>query len=169
MVNINPKQVGDLVYPQYLVVRTLELASAQAAVKGNLMTTDANGRLTAFTSSTSKITNVQGVFQILADRPARTYTSGDGDTVQVAIATSWVLLKAVADVTAGMRVTLNTPTATTVTANQVKVDPDSSTGGYNLTNYVGRVHSIYTVDASENPKRGKTAAGDLVVVMLGEL
>ena len=172
MVNINPKKAGDLVYPQYAVIRTFELASAQSATKGHIMTTDADGRLTPITAVGGRITNAKGLFQIIADRGAQTYHATNNPirpTVQAAITTSWVLLKAAADVTAGDRVTLVTPTDTTVTPDTVVTSGDSLVIGVSFTAFVGRVYRIYTVDETETPKKTKTVADDLVVVMLGEL
>jgi hypothetical protein len=165
------KQIGDDIYEQYLVVRTMEIKSAQAVVKGNLMTSDADGRLTPFTAAVNLITNVKGIFQVKADVAAQTYhatTNPTRPTVQVAVAPSWILIEAAADVTAGDRVTLVTPTATTVTTDRVEVSADQSTDGTNFVSYIGRVYEVFTRDTSGNPKI-KTAAGDLVVVMLGEL
>ena len=161
MVNINPRKAGDSIYEQYTVVRTFQLASTVAAVKGNCYTVNAEGRLVALTAVAGLVDVSKGLFQAAADRAAATYTEGNGPTVQCFVTPAWILLKGAADLVEGTRVAISAALAV-VTPDTVMALPSTGT----INNLVGKLHQILTLDDTENPK-SKTAAGDLVVVQLG--
>lgn len=163
MANENPKKPGDDVFPQYSITRTLRAASAVEITKGNLYTLNSDGRLIALTASSGAIASTtKGLFQAKTSVAAVTYTDADkAPEVQCLVNGSWILMKAPANIVEGDRVAVAVGTGTSITPDKVEVATSSS-----FLDYLGTVHSIYTVDDNTTPKI-KTAADDLVIIQRG--
>ncbi len=124
---------------------------------GSIYTTDSKGRMLKPTAASSDADLTKGILQALA-----TTVNGDGFTkVQVAVAPSRILLKATSGLKLNDKVALNTPTATTVEQDTVKIGNDVYKKGH-----IGRIFEIDTKNTDGSVKL-VTETDDLVVIDLG--
>jgi len=143
---------GDIHYSQYAVVDTYPIKDAVSIVKGNCYTMNADGHLIAFTAGSGAVTNLNGVFQAMADSAAVSGEAAGSRRVQCLVKRSRICMKAPADVTPGDRVAI-AASGSTVTADTVQVATSQ---------IIGTVFEILAL-SNRRPK-AKTAAGDLILV-----
>ena len=158
MPNVNEKEAGDNVYPQFNRVVTTPVGTG-AITKGHLYTKNDDGQLVALSARGNFL---NGMFQAARSVPAST-TAGT-HSVQVYGPGSRVLLKGPADLVVGHLVEY-----TAGTTNILKKLALTS-AGVTVADYlakVGRIFEIYTQTDIATPKQ-KTVANDLVVVELGQ-
>ena len=163
MVRISPRETGDDIYEQYTIKKTYELATDVSAVKGNLYTFGAGGRLVNLQSSSNLVTLASGVVQATAKVASKTLVTGEAQpTIQCHVGGSWVILKAAAaDMTPQMRVVVS------ATGSTVKPQHVAQLGTTTAFAYVlGTIHEILAFDSNEKQKQ-VTAIDDLVVVQMG--
>ena len=157
MPNVNPKTIGDNIYPQYNRVITIPCGTG-AITKGNLYTLNSEGYLVA--AGTTRGSFASGLYQAAVSAPADT-TAGT-HTVQVYASGSRVLCKAPADLVRGDLVEYTTGTTNILK----KLTLAASVTSADFLAKVGRLYDIYTQSDLNTPKR-KTEANDLVEVELG--
>ena len=160
MPDINPKGPGDNFYPRYNVVTTEPCDGSLDVKKGFLYTKNTSGHLVVPTGALEIFKN--GLYQA-----TRTFTasSTDGaDHVQCFGPGSRVCLEANdADMPRGMKVQLESLTA----RDEVKEWDwaGTSVAKSDFHTLVGRIYKIYS-KTDLTVEKDKTAAGDLVVVVL---
>lgn len=163
MADRSPHGPGDDIYEQAGWTKTYPLDSGVAAVKGVLMTMNADGHLVALAGSGAALSGRRGLFQPKADRAAETYTANaDAPTVQCLIPPSMIIMKAPANVVAGDRVQVAVASGT---ADGDKVEIANAV---ETIDFLGRVHEIYTRN-SDGTFKLKTADDDLIIVHTGVL
>ena len=152
---------GDNVFPQYNVTQTVFVAQGVEIVKGRIYTMNAAYRLIVPVVATGVADLSRGIFQAQASITAPT---DDISTVQVWGMRSRIALKAPSGVGPGTMVDIATPTATTITADKVKVVTISTGKGY-----LGRIFNVLAKDAYGNYKHITDADNQLVLVDLGAI
>ena len=161
---MNPKKPGDVAYPQKLWMVTMEIAANQEIKKGWFYTTDAAGRLITPPVAGDGFFQ-RGIFQATRD-VASDATAGANEVQCIALDSVAICEAKVADMTAGDAVFWD---------SEDKVDLLTAANAVLATHVfrrLGRILRVYTRDqasfSTENAK-GKTAAGDNVLVLLGVL
>lgn len=162
MPRVNAHSPGDDIYEQYGLTQKFELASTQAAKKGELLTMNADGRLVSMTAASGAINNLQGIFQPKADVAAQTVASGGKfPTVECLMRGAFMLFKAPVNAVPGERVKISTPANATVDPDKVELSNAVPT-----IDVLGTIYEIYT-KTTTGGKKLKTADDDLVVVQTG--
>lgn len=153
-----PLVPGDIPFPQYATVDSEFLKISVAAVKGNVMTLDAAGRLIAVVGSVAIADLSRGAFQAMDALAAP--AAEDTDEVQVLKQRSRIILKAPVNLSPGDEVELACAAGV--------VDPDkcqlAAVAG-RTDGYLGRIFQIYTL-GTDGVKKQFTADDDLVIIDL---
>jgi len=157
MPNTTPLGIGDVSYPNHIVVKTKIIKNALAITKGNIYTPDSSGRLIVPVSTSGVADLTNGLFQAMDDAPAP--TAEDTDSVQCLSAKSRIIMKANSGLVVGSEVELKSSGSTT-TADTVMVAVQPKTKGY-----IGRIVEIYT--ESGGAQKTVTGSNDLVIVETG--
>lgn len=175
MPRINNKGPGDICFPNYAVVQTMEV-SAIPITKGRLYTTGgavANGN--QIITPTADAGFLNGIYQAM--RSISSAGDAGEHTVQFLTSRSRVLLPARAvNMHAGMRLSYNL-VSNEVQPWNVAAGAGGSPIGREMFNYVGRIVEVYSATEADWPDKKKLtieAAGagadrkaDLVMVDLG--
>ena len=157
MVNIDPREPGDDVYEQYTIKKTYQLADAGAAVKGNLYSFDAAGKLIPVTAVGGAVSLHKGCVQATVSVPAAT----PGKLVQCHVGGSWIIMLAGAAMTTQSRVVVSA-SGTTVSPNKTGLITTSTSVAYVL----GTIHEILS-QTTEGVVKTLAAINDKIVVQLG--
>lgn len=160
MPNQQPLTIGDIPYPEYLVMTTPgPIKNALTIVKGNIYTPDSSGRLIVPISTSGVADLSNGVYQAADSAPEA--TAEDTDYVQCLGPKSRIILYcSTAGLTKGSEVELESSGSTT-TADHCMQAVQPKTKGY-----LGRIFEILPPTTGGAPVQ-ITAGGELVVIDLG--
>jgi hypothetical protein len=156
MTDLNPMVPGDVPYPQYSSITSMEILPTTIVIKGHMYTTDSSGLLDNIDSGGSDAQLPNGVFQAMADGNPAGATAGD--TVQVLGPRSRIIMGVLAT-NIGIGEIVN-----------LQADSDKAiVGGARYgDSFFGRVFEIYTRNADSTRKTATDTVDDLIVVeMIG--
>ena len=157
--SLNPKEPGEVFYPQYTVVKTMPIKGQTRIQKGYLYTADGDGYLVAPGNDGF----LNGIFQAQRDVPASAAGTADGaDRVDCLCIRSRIGIKGTANLVASMRVRYDAATGKVAVFAIAGASPTKE----ETLGIVGSIYEIYT-KTSLRAEKLKTADNDVVVVDLG--